>query len=416
MNIWLISSYDYNGGAARSVYRLAVGLKKIGINITLLVQFTSKYESWILLACNVRFLNTLFRKLDIIFQNLYIGYKGTPWSNNFFSLSNLNPIKKGIDLIHLNWVGNSFISLSNIKRFKGVPIVWTMHDSWAFTGGCHIPHNCTNFYSKCGNCPQLNSASDFDLSRFNFQIKSKAYAGLNLTVVTPSNWLARSVKNSTLLQGFPVRVIPNGIDSSVFKFRKMIDSRLMLGLPGSNFLIGYSGCIENISDLNKGATDILKIADFFSSKKSYIETPNVIFFGENISDDFKFNVPFRSFGTLEDDDMISLVMSSINILVVPSRSENLSNTILEGLASGTPVVAYNTGGNSDMITHKENGYLAELGNVDDLIYGILWVKNNLPKSDSFSIGLSQKIANNFSSDSAASAYKKLYLELLNKKV
>ena len=114
--------------------------------------------------------------------------------------------------------------------------------------------------------------------------------------------------------------------------------------------------------------------------------------------------------------MISLVMSSIDILVVPSRSENLSNTILEGLASGTPVVAYNTGGNSDMITHKENGYLAELGNVDDLIYGILWVKNNLPKSDSFSIGLSQKIANNFSSDSAASAYKKLYLELLNKKV
>ena len=100
-----------------------------------------------------------------------------------------------MDIIHLNWIVHGFMNIEFISSIKS-PIVWTLHDSWAFTGGCHIPKNCDRYKNSCGSCPLLGSSSEFDITRFNHFRKSRSWKEFKYDYCVSSNWLAKCAKRA----------------------------------------------------------------------------------------------------------------------------------------------------------------------------------------------------------------------------
>jgi hypothetical protein len=120
------------------------------------------------------------------------------------------------DVINLHWTGEAFIGIETIAKFNR-PLVWSLHDMWAFTGGCHYSQDCDRYKASCGVCPQLHSSKDWDLSRWVWQRKAKAWKDLNLTIVCPSLWLAECARASSLFKDVRVEVIPYGLDIRMYK-------------------------------------------------------------------------------------------------------------------------------------------------------------------------------------------------------
>lgn len=184
-------------------------------------------------------------------MKLYTKRKNTPWGVSWLKNNILTEIYRlNSDLVHLHWICGGFVPLSSLPRINR-PLIWTLHDSWAFTGGCHIPFDCVRNKTKCGICPHLNSKSNYDLSRLTWKRKEKFFKNINLTVVAPTNWLAGCARSSSLLSQKRVEVIPNGLDTELYKPLDRNATRELLNLPTDKQLILF-GAMNGTSDPNKG--------------------------------------------------------------------------------------------------------------------------------------------------------------------
>ena len=134
------------------------------------------------------------------------------------------------DIVHLHWIPQGFVHIESLKKL-GCPIVWTLHDSWPFTGGCHLPGECTRYENECGACPVLGSTKNNDLSRRVWQRKRRSYPVDHLTVVAPSRWMEAKAKASSLLKNCTFVVIPNGVDVRIHRPGDQTSAREELGLP-----------------------------------------------------------------------------------------------------------------------------------------------------------------------------------------
>jgi glycosyltransferase involved in cell wall biosynthesis len=331
------------------------------------------------------------------------------WSNNWFpnglSFQKLNP-----DIYHFHWIGSGFVPISAMSQISQ-PIVWTLHDEWAFTGGCHYSGGCDRFQEQCGNCPQLNSGIEVDLSRRNWDKKRRNWEDLNIHVVTPSHWLAECAKRSSLFRGREVSVIPNGIDLNIYRPIEKATARDILNLPTSKkfILFGASG---NISDTRKGFDYLLEALRKVSS--NFNEEIEFLVFGASHADNIaSLGVPTHFLGYLHDDVTLALMYSAANVFVAPSREDNLPNTIMESLACGTPAVAFRVGGIPDLIEHQQNGYLAAPFDTDDLAQGIEWVLEDTQRHTQLGLRARQKVENEFDVVKIAEKYRVLYHSLLD---
>ena len=327
-----------------------------------------------------------------------------PFSKVVERINNLNP-----DIVHLHWIAGGMFRIEDLQRIKA-PAVWSLHDMWAFTGGCHYDEGCGKYTDQCGNCPVLGSNKTKDLSYKIFKRKLKTYAKIkNLTIVGLSRWLAKSAEQSALFKDKPVVNLPNPIDTNMFNPLSKNIARGMLGIPVEKKIILF-GAMSAITDPRKGfielsnAFNLLRLTDIelavFGSNK-----PEVI-------PDFKF--PARYLGHFHDDISLKVLYSVADVMVVPSLQENLSNVIMESIACGTPVVAFRIGGNSDMIGHKINGYLADPYEPASLARGIEWVLKH-PEPEKLSTNARQKVLDCFEMEKVAQRYKALYEEILYNK-
>jgi len=157
----------------------------------------------------------------------------------------LNP-----DVVNLHWIGDGFVAAEALSEFNK-PIVWTLHDMSAFTGGCYYSQECDRYTKSCGNCPLLGHNKSWDLSRWVWQRKAKPWQNLKLTVLTPSKWLADSAKSSSLLKNSDIRVIPNGLDTGTYKPCDRQTARNILNLPQDRQLILF-GTLSSTSNKRKG--------------------------------------------------------------------------------------------------------------------------------------------------------------------
>lgn len=412
MKILIVNTLDIRGGAARAAYRLHKALLDQNINSQMLVQKKASDDLTVLVRDNwiIRILNysrLLFDQLpawfykdktETLFSTSWI------WSGRIVKdIDKINP-----DIVHLHWICRGMLRVEDIKKIKA-PIVWSLHDMWAFTGGCHYDEGCGAYKNNCGKCKVLGSNNSRDLSRKVFDRKQKVFSEKNdMVIVGLSNWLKDCSKKSTLLRDKKHINLPNPIDTSIFKLFNKEKSRRLWNLPKNKKLVLF-GAMSATSDPRKGFKELSK-----AIKKIKRDDVEFVVFGSDKpkkSQNFGFKTHYL--GSLNDDASLVALYNAVDVMIVPSLQENLSNTIMESLACATPVVGFNIGGNSDMIDHKKNGYLAKPFDTTDLKDGIEWVLNN-QNYDELCQNAKEKVLKEFDSVVVAKEYVKLYKSILKK--
>ncbi len=412
MKILQLTMHD-NSGAGKAALRLHQGLIKNNINsIVLVSQRLTDISNVILANSNSRVYKLIESSIIRKFTDRLSVSKHDTFSINI-SPSFLDKDIQGIkpDLVNLHWVGWEFLQIEYLKKIN-VPLVWTLHDMWAFTGGCHYSGECDLYTKNCGTCPQLGSSKEQDLSRWVWQRKASAWKDLNLTIVTPSNWLARCVKNSSLCQDMRVEVIPAGLNIQRYKPIDKRQARSLLGMPVDVQIILF-GALSATSAPRKGF-HFLEMALLRLYQQSILDPIELVIFGSSQP----INPPDLGFktnylGKLNDDITLALVYAAADVFVAPSVEDNLPNTVMESLACGTPCVSFQIGGMSDMIDHEQNGYLVKPFDIDDLAHGIAWVLADRERHQKLSDRARKKVESEFDSKLQTHRYATLYQELID---
>lgn len=298
------------------------------------------------------------RRLNVALARI-TGFNGCfAWFETYKLLKKIDEFKP--DIIHFHNLHDSYINLpmlfSYIKKHD-IPVVWTLHDCWAFTG--HCPHftiaKCDKWKTGCHGCKQYKDypASIFDNSELMWKLKKKWFTGVkNMTIVTPSEWLAGLAKESYLKE-YPIRVINNGIDLNVFKPTKS-DFREKYGIsPSECIILGVSFGWN----YKKGLDCFVKLRNELN------EQYRIVLVGTDSSIDKKLPSGIVSIHRTQNQKELAEVYSAADVFFNPTREEVLGLVNLESLACGTPVVTFNTGGSPECID-EYSGIIVEEG--DDI--------------------------------------------------
>lgn len=372
MKVLHIANSDMNGGASRAAFRLHEAMNRNGINSTLLV--LHKHGIDLQTISPFTFFNRFFLSLYVRIERMILmkyNVKGTFSIGRFgFDVSKLLCLKEA-DVIYLHWINECMLSVKDIERILLLdkPVYFYMHDMWALTGGCHHSFECINYENHCGKCQLLGSNIKNDLSFILHEKKIMMWNKSNLAVITPSRWLGECARRSILFRNKSVSVIPNLLDTDIYKPIDRVFAREKLGLPMGKKIILFAA-IAGVKNIYKGwgyLADSLNLIDQNQAEVVVVGSD----YDENVVSSLSMHVHFL--GKITSDELMTYVYSSADVFVSPSLADNFPNTIAESMACGTPVVGFNVGGIPDMIIHKYNGYLAQLKSVDDLAYGINWV-------------------------------------------
>ncbi|MFN6943436.1 MAG: glycosyltransferase family 4 protein [Cytophagaceae bacterium] len=415
MKVVLLNTTEKTGGAAKACLRVFNALAKV-LDVSLLVQDKSsdlpsiisvseskisKISAFLRFSIERLWVLTKIKKKDFL-------YSFSP-ANTGLDIKNHKEIGNA-DIIHLHWINFGFLSLKSLKKIVALkkPIVWTLHDMWAFTGGCHYSGECTNFKTGCGNCFYLKTCKPDDSSKKIWNKKMHIFKDANLTIVTSSNWLGRCASNSQLFKTTTVKTIPTPIDSSVYKILDKNNCRKKLNLPTDKKLILF-GCM-NIEDERKGFRHLQNALKFYLKQfPDSLKDTEVVVFGKSshISLDIDFKI--HSLGLINSEEKLVMVYNAADTFVLPSLEDNLPNTVMESMACGTPVTAFDLGGIPDMIEHQVDGYMAEPKNSVDLANGIHYILTN---QEALGMKARQKMETYFNESFVATQYTNLYKEIL----
>ncbi|KAM3110490.1 glycosyltransferase family 4 protein [Phormidesmis sp. 146-33] len=411
MKTLLLSTFDISGGAARSAYRLHQGLVNCGTDSKMLVRAKFSQDSSVIGADQkvTQTLSRLKTSVDSLPKILFRGLdknKRTPYSLHWVPAFNLSKIKElDPDIINIHWIGGGFLKIEAIAQLKK-PIVWTLHDMWAFTGGCHYSQGCDRYLKACESCPQMPPRYNLDLSSWVWQRKSEAWAGLTPTIVTPSRWLANCARSSALFQDYRVEVIPYGLDTETYKPFEQTFVRNKLQLPLDKYLILF-GASDALINSRKGFNYLRSALEILNHKLR--DRCELVIFGASHSDGIDLGIKAHYLGNFNDETALAQVYSAVDVFVAPSLEDNLPNTVMESIACGTPCVAFNIGGMPDMIDHQQNGYLAKPLDAIDLAQGITWVLEN-SQSQKLRYAAREKVEQEFRLDLQAKRYLSLFAE------
>lgn len=403
-----LSARDRIGGAARAAYRIHQSLKDAGVNSSLLTQRRSMDEANIYGPSGIigKLYDGFRRKLDQLpvlkYQNRDPELFSPAWvpSRVISQVNRIDP-----DLIHLHWVTGGFLTPEVIGDLSS-PIVWTLHDMWPFTGGCHYAKNCKRYTESCGACPHLGSESMDDLSKTVHQRKNNAWENASMYIVTPSTWLSNQAKQSNIFGGSSIKTIPNPVDTNRFQPRSADKIRSRLGLSEEKLLIGTGA----------DRTTRRKGMDLFYNMLAHEPVPadsaEVLLFGrtrEPSRSDLAYDITVTGF---VDEKTLDKIYTEIDVLVVSSRQEAFGQTASEALASGTPVVAFDTTGPADIIAHKQTGYLAQPFDSADLANGIKWALTGADHRSYLSRQTRMAAVERFSMPVIAKQYECVYDEMI----
>lgn len=417
MKILHVNTNDIEGGAARAANRLHKGLLQKNIYSRMIVN-NKKTDDFTVITLNTNKLERIKTKirlfLDEKLKSIYFKRLKVTWSCNLFCNKSLvNFINKSnFDIVHFHWINASMLSIKDIKKINK-PIVWTMHDMWPFTGGCHYSDNCVLYKEDCNKCKQLSNKKDTFLSGYILKEKYSSYKKKSIVYVTPSEWLEKCSKESFLLKNSNIKVIPNGIDLKILKKLDKNFCKKILNLDLSKKYILF-GAMTSTSDKRKGY-DLLKRALSFFKEKFYLKDKDIVLlvFGANKPQNNE-NLPFdiNYLGQISDDITLNIIYNSADVFIAPSREDNLPNTIVEALSCGVPCVAFNVGGMIDLIEHKNNGYLAEPFNIEDLAEGINFVLEDENRWNNLSENALNKAQKDYNINDISDKYIDLYKKIL----
>lgn len=419
-----VCTSDSSGGAARAAFRIHLAVQEFGIDSRMFVKNKGTSDDRVSSVEDFVPHNALYRAFDWVRNKVKNKWQHYQWGKypkkSPYFMSDLRSTDIGgalqkldYDILHLHWVNLRFLPLDKLPKDK--PIVWTLHDSWPFCGVCHCFLECERYQIQCGCCPQLESDDPRDLSHRVWLRKKTLYKGLDLHVVTPSRWLATSAGSSSLFRGFPVSVIPNCLDETVF--RPLSESELSprwRSLQEEKFGKKYLifGAMNATKDKIKGFSILMSALLILEKRRPDLE---LLVFGAKESDlqmNLKMRVHYLGY-VRQVEELVSLYNLS-SVAVVPSLTEVFGQTASEALACGTPVVAFRCTGIQDVVDHQVNGYLAAPYDPEELATGILWCLEN-DRDGHLSKNARCKVLENYTSKTVGKQYAGLYRFLYHKK-
>jgi glycosyltransferase involved in cell wall biosynthesis len=403
MKILMLNSYYDKGGAARAALRLAKALPLVGVE----VDYRSIYKKRLLPWEKVRYLirvaqdrlpGTISAKERVMFS------AGAP--DNKSLVKDINA--SDADIVHIHWIHGGGLSIEDIARINK-PVVWSLHDMWAFTGGCHYDQECARFIEGCGNCPLLKSEQRSDLSHRVMKRKMALFSSKrDVAIVGLSRWMLRMAGRSKATASVPKVNLPNPINTSVFSPLERRLARERLDLPQDRKLILF-GAMSATDDPRKGYQELIQALRALDVQTEQVEV--MVFGSSEPAEKPDIGIPIHYLGNISDDKRLQATYSAADVMVVPSLQENLSNAIMESLSCGTPVVCFDIGGNSDMVEHLKTGYLALPCDPSSLAEGIRWVIFN-KKHKELCANARNKVVKEFDEIPVANKYLSFYQECL----
>lgn len=418
MKVLIINKSFNKGGAAIASKQLFFALLQEGVSVNMLVFDQLKSDDKNISIITKGFFSNLRWWYKFIIERIFF----LPHELNKANRYNFSPAFSGIDItkhpkvveadiIHLNWINQGFLSIKSLNKLfeLGKPIVWTMHDMWPFTGGCHHSWGCQNFSTNCGNCKFLKTQGVHDLSFKQFDNKMNIYSKSNVHFIAVSNWLQQNALKSSLITKSNISVLPNSIDVELYQNIGHSESRKILDFSNENIYVLFGA--HRIDDEIKG---IFYLIDAISSlRRKGFPIILVLFGGKpklfpNMIKNSKIPIKYMEHANIK---LKQLLYSASDLTCVPSLYETFGLVAAESMACETPVVAFNNSGVTEIIDHLINGYLADYKSRESIALGIEWIILN-NRNNKIGKAARTKIVNEFSQEIVAAQHIKLYNSLL----
>ena len=397
LQINVVANWGSTGRIAEEIGQCAIG---------------ENWESYIAYGRNANestsFLLKIGSRIDILYHVLYSRvfdrHGLASKSSTVRLIKSIERIKPSI--IHLHNIHGYYLNYPILFDYLSqvdIPIVWTLHDCWPFTGHCsHYDFiKCRKWETKCEKCVLSNSypaSWGADRSTDNYLLKKKLFSSLpNLTLVSVSNWLAGELQKS-FLKEVPLQVIHNGVDTEKFRIYPSAKGRFMA--ENKMMILG----VASVWSPRKGLKDFIKLAAILP--KDCI----IVLLGLS-SNQIK-NLPENVIGItrLEDTHQLAELYSSADVFVNPTWEDNFPTTNIEALACGTPIITYRTGGSIEAVT-TETGIIVEQGDIDGLLTAIKQIKGN--GKDYYASVCRNRAVSFYNKEERYAEYLQLYKNILN---
>lgn len=343
-------------------------------------------------------------------------------AENIFSMSlfgldiSNNQLIQDADILHIHWINGGFLSLKSIEKLYMTKkkIIWTFHDSWSLTGGCHVRYDCTKYKEKCTKCPLIKTNSFFDLAKIIWERKEEFYKRIKIKAVVPSTHHYKISTNSKLGKYINLQVINNPIDTNIYKPYDKNMTRKNLGIDENKIVLAFGAVNANAK--YKGFDYLLEALEkLFNNNNNILKDMELVIFGEGNNTVLKsmierFEIKTKLLGYIYDQTELAMVYSACDIFVSPSIEESFGQTFAESMACGTIAIGFADTGAIDVIDHKVNGYLAKHLDIDDLLEGLLWGINNFNDKE-IRKKARNKVIDKFNYLKIANQYIKTYKQL-----
>jgi len=410
--VLFLNTYDIRGGAGRGAYRHHKALQRVGVESRMLVQHKHTTDESVICAGTGprERLLALFRNLDLLPLLAYPKFNRVPWAVGWLNNKVARKVEKDSpDIVHLHWVGHGFVPIRALAEFNR-PIVWQLADPWAFTGGCHYPQGCLRYRESCGQCPQLASKRENDLSRWTWKQKKRYWEKIDLTIVTQSRWMRDCAKSSSLFRGRRVQIIPAGLDTRIFQPIHRKSAREAENLPLEKKII-LSGATHSTRDPRKGFTYLIQALNSLA-RNGWRHEAEVLVFGARTPKPLPDVGLKTTYLGHVSDERLTRLYSGADVFVAPAREEAFGQTVLEALSCGTPCAAFRVGGIPDMVEHGVNGYLAKPFDPEDLAKAVSWIIEDPDRNRSLSEQARKTVERDFDIEKVARRYTSIYQEVL----
>jgi len=333
---------------------------------------------------------------------LSLQYSFLPWSRDFLD----HPFIQTADVIHLHNLHGGYFPYRLLPKLSRIaPLVWSLHDMWAMTGHCAYSYECERWKIGCGRCPILGEYPPIytDTTGLHWRIKDRTYRNARMTIVTGSTWMAGLAKQSPLLNRFAIQTIPYGTDLAVFRPVNKAHAREMLRIPeDASVILTFAG-----SERRKGGAYLLEALE----KLAVEPRPWLLVAGDRLGG-IPPGFPTRHVGYVNSDELLNLCYGAADIFVLPTLAENFPLSVLDGLAAGTPTVAFGAGGVPDLIRHLETGYLVPERNSEALAQAMRCLLTNVELRLRMGENARRAAEREFSMDVYAKRYLLLYEEVI----
>jgi glycosyltransferase involved in cell wall biosynthesis len=422
-SILQINTHDASGGAGKAAYRLHKGLLSIGQNSKFLAREATGRDPGVFSSpADRRYERHLVS--DRLINKYGIGFNRTSLSNTYFSFSypgydlTTSPAVADADIINLHWVEDflSPVSLNGIFHLRK-PVVWTLHDQKPFTGGCHYSAGCENHREACSPCPQLQD-DPVNLPMAVLRDKRELFQGADLTIVSPSRWLAEEARSSALFSSHRIEVIPNSLETAIYFPADKGAAKTAFGITPDTITILY--CTTTGREERKGIKHLVAaLARCLSdpAMRGLVQAGRLMIISVGRDNELlqELPLPCLNRGFVRDDREMAVLYNAADLCVIPSLQDNLPNTMIEALACGTPVIAFNVGGIPDVIRSGVNGLLVSCPDDDQLHRAIRELVLDADMRKRMGEAGAADIRLHHTLENQAARYLQLYEDLLSRK-